>query len=587
MELRLIWHYLRPYRLHMLGAFLSLAMVTVAYLSIPGLVGASVNEIIRTGSFRVLDRAALIILGVIVTRGVFLYVQSYLTSFLGHRTIADLRQDLFARMQHWSMDRFAIWQTGDAISRTLQDTQVVDRLLVTGLVNLLATTLTLAGIIVALFVLQWRLALLAALVIPIAVLVARLYGREVQRMARRAQGHVAGLASVVREAFAGALVIRAFAQEEQVIERFAEENQRATAISVRIGRLLASQEPIVSFLAALAAVAVLWGGGRMVASGALSPGGLVSFLAYMAIAVDPAGIMARRYGELRQALGALQRIRHMLEVGTDVPEAADALTLQRVTGRITYEQVSFRYPDAPESDWVLRDVSLEIAPGERVALVGLSGAGKTTLVHLLPRFYDPTAGSVAIDGIDIRRVRLRSLRRQIGFVPQETMLFRGTVRENIAFAKPNASPAEVEAAARLANAHGFISALPQGYDTLLAEDGTTLSGGQRQRLAIARALLHDPRILILDEATSSLDSESEALFQEALERAVQGRTTITIAHRLSTVRQAQRIAVLHEGRVIDEGRHEDLLHRNPLYARLARLQWPEVTDLSAGVQAGT
>jgi ABC-type multidrug transport system fused ATPase/permease subunit len=232
---------------------------------------------------------------------------------------------------------------------------------------------------------------------------------------------------------------------------------------------------------------------------------------------------------------------------------------------------------------VLRGVDLRLTPGERIALVGASGAGKTTLVHLLPRFYEPADGVILIDGIDIRRVRLRSLRQRIGIVPQETMLFRGTVRENIAYARPQARPAEVEAAARAANAHEFITALPQGYDTLIGEDGATLSGGQRQRLAIARALLLDPRILILDEATSALDSESEALFQEALERAMEGRTTITIAHRLSTVRKAHRIVVLDEGRVAEEGSHEDLLRRGGLYARLARLQWPDLVDVPRGV----
>ncbi|MGH7417277.1 MAG: ABC transporter ATP-binding protein, partial [Candidatus Rokuibacteriota bacterium] len=295
-----------------------------------------------------------------------------------------------------------------------------------------------------------------------------------------------------------------------------------------------------------------------------------------ALAIDPAASLTRHYAEIRQALGAFSRIRVMLDEGTTVRDLPGAVDLPRVKGRITYRGVSFRYTNGTgTAQWVLRAVDLEIAPGERVALVGLSGAGKTTLVHLLPRFHDPTEGAVLIDGIDVRRVRLRSLRRQIGFVPQDTVLFRTTVRENIAYARPDATAAEVEAAARAANAHEFIQALPQGYETPIGEDGATLSGGQRQRLAIARALLLDPRILILDEATSALDSESEALFQEALERAMEGRTTITIAHRLSTVRQADRIVVLDEGRVVDEGTHEELLRRDPLYARLARLQWSD------------
>ncbi|MBI3975593.1 MAG: ABC transporter ATP-binding protein, partial [Armatimonadetes bacterium] len=437
--------------------------------------------------------------------------------------------------------------------------------------------LMLAGVVTALIVLEWRLALLVSAVIPLVFVIARLFGREIQQVAGRAQGYVAGLASSIREAFAGALVIRAFAQEEREIARFAAENRRAVRANLRIGRLVATQVPVVNFLTALGLVVVLWVGGRLVTGGVMTPGELVAFLAYVALAIDPSVSLTRHYAEIRQALGAFGRIRGMLDEGTTVQDAPGAMELPRVTGRVTYRGVSFRYINGAGGDqWVLRGVDLEVAPGERIALVGLSGAGKTTLVHLLPRFHDPTEGTVLIDGIDIRRVRLRSLRRQIGFVPQETILFRGTVRDNIAYARPEATAAEVEAAARAANAHDFILGFPQGYDTLLGEDGATLSGGQRQRLAIARALLLDPRILILDEATSALDSESEALFQEALERAMEGRTTFTIAHRLSTVRQADRIIVLDEGRIADEGTHDELLRRDPLYARLARLQWPDL-----------
>jgi subfamily B ATP-binding cassette protein MsbA len=583
MDLRVILFYLRPYRLHLLGAFLSLALITLAQLAVPGYIGVAVNEIIRSRSFAVLDRTALVVLGLFAARSAFVYAQVYLTFFLGHRTIADLRRDLFVRIQRWSIDRFAAWQSGDAISRTLLDTQLVQTHLLSGAVDTAATVLMLTGIVVALFYLEWRLALLVSAVIPLLLASARLFGKEIQRVAGWAQGHVAGLASSIREAFAGALVIRAFTQEEREIARFTAQNQRATQANLRISMLVATQVPVVSFLTSLGLVVVLWVGGRLVTGGTMTPGGLVAFLGYMALAIEPAVSLTRHYAEMRQALGAFARIRGLLDETEAVRDLPDAIDLEHVTGGVEFRNVSFQYANGQGGDqWVLRGVDLRLAPGERIALVGASGAGKTTLVHLLPRFYEPADGVILIDGIDIRRVRLRSLRQRIGIVPQETMLFRGTVRQNIAYARPQARPAEVEAAARAANAHEFITALPQGYDTLIGEDGATLSGGQRQRLAIARALLLDPRILILDEATSALDSESEALFQEALDRAMEGRTTITIAHRLSTVRKAHRIVVLDEGRVAEEGSHEDLLRRGGLYARLARLQWPGLGDVPRG-----
>ncbi len=588
MELSLILSYLRPYRLHLVGALLSVGLVTLSQLAIPWYAGSSLNEIIRTRSMGVLDRTALVVLGLFAARSLFLYLQVYLTHYVAHRTVADVRQGLFASIQRWSLDRFAAWESGDAISRTILDTQLLQTHLLIGAVEFSATAFMLVGILIALFGLQWKLALAVCAVIPLVFTIARLVGREIQHVAGRVQKHVADLASTIRETFSGALVIRAFAQEERQMARFGAENQRATQASLRISKLLASQEPVVTLLAAGGLVVVVWAGGRLVTAGSLTAGGLVAFLAYVALAVDPAGRVTRHYAEMRQALGAFRRIRHMLAESTTVEDPSDAVALAHASGRVIYRNVSFRYASGPNVDqWVLRDVNLEVAPGERVALVGVSGAGKTTLVHLLPRFYDPTEGAVCIDGIDIRRVRLRALRRQIGIVPQDTVLFRGTVRENIAYARPDAAQEAVEAAARAANAHQFIVALPQGYDTVLGEDGASLSGGQRQRLAIARALLLDPRILILDEATSALDSESEALFQEALERAMQGRPTITIAHRLSTVRKADRIVVLDEGRVVEIGTHEDLLRRNQLYARLARRQWADLVDVAAGVQTPT
>jgi subfamily B ATP-binding cassette protein MsbA len=481
---------------------------------------------------------------------------------------ADVRQDLFARIQRWSLDRFGVWQSGDAIARSLQDTQVVQMQLLAGSIDALSTALMLLGIVAMLLWIDWRLALVLGIVIPLVGGLARSLGREIQGTSVEAQERVAGLAGLIREAFSGARVIRAFAREEREITRFRHENEQTFGANVRIARMIAAQVPIVSFLTAGGVVVVLWIGGQRVTAGELTAGALVAFLAYVALAVEPAVGLTKHYAGLRQALGAFGRIRTLLDEPAGLPDTPGAVAMPPIIGRVRLENVSFGYTPG---QWALRDLTVEVPPGERVALVGLSGAGKSTLVNLLLRFYDPAAGRITIDGWDLRQVTLASLRRQIGLVPQETVLFRGTIRDNIAYARPDASLDAVVAAAAAANADEFIARLPERYETPLGDDGLQLSGGQRQRLAIARALLNDPHLLILDEATSALDSESEALIQEALDRITRGRTTLII-HRLSTIRSVDRIIVLDQGRVVEAGRHEDLLARDGTYARLLRLQ---------------
>lgn len=565
--------FIAPYWTYFAGGLLSVILLTGTQLFVPRYAGITVDSIIRTRSLEVLNSAALVVLAAFGLRSLLLYGQLYFGLFLGHRVIADLRRFIFQKVQRWSLDRFAGWTSGDLIARSLQDTQLVQSSLLVGLLDFIGTALTVVGIAVMLFVLEWKLALFTLVVIPLLLASARIFGQEIQRVSQRAQERVAWLASLLRQAFGGARVIRAFVQEEREIGRFLHENERTFRENLRISQLIAVQVPVVSFFTALGLVAVLWLGGRMLTAEEISPGTLVSFLAYAGIAVEPAIALSRLYGGMRQGLGALDRVLELLKVPEGVSDAAHAIDAPPIRGDVRFRNASFSYDRIVP---VLRNVSLEVRAGERVAVVGSSGAGKSTLVNLITRFYDPTEGIVEIDGRDLRRLKLRSLRRQIGLVPQETVLFIGTIRDNIAYARPDASDKDVIAAARIANAHDFIMALPHGYETLLGEEGV-LSGGQRQRLAIARAVLTSPRIIILDEATSALDAESERLIQEALDRLMEGRTTFIIAHRLSTVRKADRILVLEGGRLAEQGRHDELMALGGVYAKLARLQLAEST----------
>lgn len=564
--MRRIAAFIAPYWPAAAGGVACLILVTAAQLFVPRYLGLTVDEIARTGSLRVLNAAALVILGAFALRSLLLYGQIFFGYFLSHRVVADIRQRSFEQIQRWSLARFAGWTSSDLISRSLQDTLVIQSTLLIGFFDLLSLVLTISGILAMLLLLQWRLALFTFIVIPILLSAARSFGHEIQHASQRAQARTAGLASMIREAFGAARVIRAFVQEEREIRRFRRQNERTFQENLRISRLIAAQVPLVSLLTAAGLVAVLWFGGRMVAGGLMSVGSLVAFLAYAALAVEPAVSLSRAYGSVRQGLGALDRVLELMHPAGEVVDAADAEPLPAIRGEVQFTDVSFIYADGVTP--ALRGITLTVQAGHRVAIVGPSGAGKTTLINLLPRFHDPTSGTVLIDGMDLRRVTLRSVRRQIGLVPQETVLFSGTIRENIAYARPDATLEQVEEAARLANAHEFIAALPQGYETVTGEGGVALSGGQRQRLAIARAVLNNPRLIILDEAMSALDPESEMLIQQAFDRLMEDRTTFIIAHRLSTVRKADRIIVLDNGQVVEDGRHDELITLGGTYARL-------------------
>jgi len=505
----------------------------------------------------------------IMLRAVLNYWRIYLGQYVGGRTLIELRTGLFARLQRLSLAFYESQRVGDLMSRLTSDVALVQQMISEDMTYYLMSPLVVLGCIAYMLAVNWRLTVLVMVFAPLTAWVVAQTGRRIRRLTRSQQERVGDLNARLHERLASMRVIQSFAREDHEIANFRRLNENTFTAAIRVARVNAFSPQAVTAISALSFVIVLGYAGVQVIGGRIELPGLFGYF----IAMQQAGVYFVKFGTLhlrvQQSLAALGRIMEVMEREPDVREAPDAVALPPVEGRVTFRHVSFRYAAGEE---VLQEINLEIAPGEMVALVGPSGAGKTSLANLVMRLYDPTEGAIEIDGHDLRRLTFHSLRSQIGLVPQETVLFGGTIRENVLYGRMEATEEEVAAAARAANAHDFIVGLPQGYDTEVGERAVRLSGGQRQRLAVARALLKDPRILILDEATSSLDTESEALVQEALERLMVGRTTLVIAHRLSTIRKANRIIVLSEGRLVEQGSHADLLARKGLYHRLYGLQ---------------
>ena len=570
-DLRRLLPYVRPYWRQMLAATAALLVSSLVVLALPWAVSLLVDAVFSTGDQQLLTRIAVTLLGLFVLQSLLYLAEIYLLAFVGQRVVADLRLATQERLLDLPLRFYDNHRVGELVSRVTNDVAVMQTALTETPTAFLRVTVTFVGGLALMLVLNWPLTLFILVMIPPLMLIGIFFGRRLERLSTQVQDRLADATTVLEENISGVRVVKSFGREQFERGRFRTQVERTFGAAMQRTRVRAVFIPLISFASMAALTAVVWFGGQQVLSGALTPGELVAFIFYMFMVAGPLAEFAGLYAQVREAMGASHRFFAIIATAPEADDsAAGARALPPVHGAVRFHDVSFHYdPAAP----VLRGIELTAHPGEMIALVGPSGVGKTTLVNLLPRFYDLTAGAITIDGIDIRAVTLSSLRRQIGLVPQETFLFGGTVRENIAYGRLEAGDAEIVAAAQAANAHEFIRSLPDGYATVVGERGVKLSAGQRQRIAIARALLKDPRILILDEATSALDTESERLVQTALERLLQGRTSFVIAHRLSTVQRADRIVVLQGGRIVETGRHAELLACGGLYARLWSLQF--------------
>ncbi|MGQ9585210.1 MAG: ABC transporter ATP-binding protein [Anaerolineae bacterium] len=569
--------YMKPYAWLAAGAYLSLLLASAASLAAPRLIQAVIDQGIGQRNLQFLIWASVGIVAVAVGQGLFNFLRGFLSAKTAEGVAYDLRNALYEKLQGLSFSYYDRAQTGQLMTRATNDVELIRAFVGFGFIQFLSAVVMFAATLTILFTMDWQLALLSLAVIPLLVFVVFRFLRTVHPVFMRVQQELSRLNTILQENLAGVRVVKAFAREPHERHRFKEQNLALLSQNMRAVRAIALNLPFLFFAGSLGTVIVLWFGGGQVIGGRLTIGQLVAFNTYLGLLMMPIGMLGMIMAMISRAGASAERVFEILDAQSEVREAPDARPIPPVRGQVTFDHVSFRYFSG---EYVLRDVSFTARPGQMVALVGATGSGKTTIINLIPRFYDPTEGRVLVDDTDLRTVTLDSLRSQVGIVLQETTLFTGTIRENIAFGRPEATEEEIVQAARAAEAHGFIMAFPQGYDTPVGERGVTLSGGQKQRIAIARALLLDPRILILDDAMSSVDVETEALIQRALLHLMKGRTSFVIAQRMSTLRHADLILVLDHGRVVAQGTHEQLLHDSPLYAEFYYLQ--AVGDVPAG-----
>lgn len=565
-----ILSYIKPCMHRLIFAMFCTIMAAAGNLYIPWIIKDMIDEVLADKNGTMLNWIAASIIAIFVVRGLFWYGQNYLMSYVGQSVIIDIRAAVFKKLQRLSVSFYDKNKTGTIMSYVTNDVNALQSAMVENTIEMITEGFILIGSVVAMIYLDWRLTLFTVCTFPVVLWFMEFFGKKIRKTGGRIQECTADITSVLQESVASARVIKSFVREDYEVDRFDVENRANFRANMKNAQLMATLTPVVELVAAIGVTMIIWYGGNNVINGTITAGSLVAFLTYAVNISNPIKRLTRVIGNIQKALAAAQRVFMIIDMPEEIAESRDAKQLPEVSGKVEFQNVSFAYDDKGN---VITDLSFSVKPGEVIAIVGPSGAGKSTIANLLPRFYDVNKGDIKIDGHSVREVTLDSLREQVGIVPQETMLFNGSVYNNILYGRLDATKEEIEAAAKAANAHDFIMQLTDGYETKLGDRGVNLSGGQRQRIAIARAILKNPRILILDEATSALDTESERVVQEALDRLMVGRTSFVIAHRLSTVKNADKILVLEKGNLVESGTHDELLALDGLYAHLYKIQY--------------
>ena len=562
--------YIKPYLQRMFVAIFCIILAASANLYVPWILRDIIDEVLTTKNMSMLNTIAGGIVVVFFLRGIFFYGQTYLMSYIGQKVIIDIREAIYRHLQRLSLSYYEKRQTGKLMSYITNDVAAVQGALVESMIELVTEGMTLIGSLAAMFYLHWQLSLLTLITAPLVGKTMNIFGKKLHRSSALIQERAADITSVLQESISSVRVIKSFAREDYEIDRFKEQNHQNFRAQMKNSQIMATLTPIIEFVAAIGITMIIWYGGREVINNNLTAGSLIAFLTYSVNLSNPIKRLSRVYGNIQKAMAAAERVFEVMDTKPEIEDLPDAIALAKIDGYVAFNNVTFEYKSGEPA---LKQVQLNVKPGQVVAIVGPSGAGKTTIGNLIPRFYDPVQGNITIDGIDIKTVTLKSLREQIGIVPQETILFNGSAYSNILYGRLEATYDEVLAAAKAANAHNFIMEMPEGYETQIGERGSKLSGGQKQRISIARAILKNPRILILDEATSALDTESEQLVQEAVDKLMVGRTSFVIAHRLSTVKRADIIVVMERGHLVEQGTHDELLALGGLYSKLYQVQF--------------